>query len=179
MPERITTISIIQALPFEKVEKRFNIKERLLNSWSDGWNNEFTPDDKFEMEQIIWNTFGSISKLKTEEYLILAASQRGISKENLPADVKSEVYGRSNQEMYADEWPDAPLNIVADTARKLTPYILKRFEIPGVNSPALEPKLEMSKASINRQDVARREAMEAQQNQQTPQPQTKKHWWQR
>jgi hypothetical protein len=141
MPEVIDTLSIIRAIPFEKVESRINIKAFLLNQWDTSVLG-FTQDDKLEMEQIIWTAYASISQRKTEENLMLAASQRGTSKEDLPADVEAEVYKRTKKEMKADEWPDAPLEIVAETARKIEPYILKRFQIPRVNSPALAPKPE-------------------------------------
>jgi hypothetical protein len=157
MPEKIDTFSIIRAMPFERLDDRVPYKKLIIGNY----DTRFTADDRYEMSQIIWTAYAAISQAKTEENLMLAASQRGMSKENLPADAEAEVYKQTRQEMKADEWPFAPLNIVAETAEKLRRFLNLRFSMD-----------EMYPIS---QEIEERYGLSSQQEP----PPKKKHWWQR
>lgn len=58
---KVTTVGIIKMLPFEK---QFQLK--LLDDYE---NNRLSPDQKFAIEQIVWDTYEAFYKLKLQENL--------------------------------------------------------------------------------------------------------------
>ncbi len=59
---KITTLDIIKFLPFEKVFQT-NLIEKF---------NKLNPDQKFAMEQVVWDAYEAIYKLRLEENIKLS-----------------------------------------------------------------------------------------------------------
>lgn len=81
---KITTLDIIKMLPFEK---SFQLK--LFEQFD-----KLNPDQKFEMEQVLWDTYDAIYDLKLQDNLNLAFAKVKSHQESLDKD----FYARTKQE---------------------------------------------------------------------------------
>lgn len=82
---KVTTVGIIKMLPFEK---QFQLK--LLDDYE---NNRLSPDQKFALEQIVWDTYEVFYKLKLQENLQEALLKVKTHQEKLD----KELYKRAKQ----------------------------------------------------------------------------------
>ncbi len=81
---KITTLDIIKMLPLEK-----EFQKRLHEQFD-----KLTPDQKFEMEQLLWDAYDAIYDLKLQENLNLAFAKVKSHEETLDKD----FYARTKQE---------------------------------------------------------------------------------
>ncbi|OGD83174.1 hypothetical protein A2165_04525 [Candidatus Curtissbacteria bacterium RBG_13_40_7] len=79
-------------LPFEK-----NFQAKLIADFA-----TLDPDKKFELEQLLWDTYEAIYKLKLEENLRLALSRVKETKEKLDEDFYSRVKQQTEHDMEVD-----------------------------------------------------------------------------
>lgn len=89
---KMTTLDIIKMFPFEK-----EFKIHLLEQFD-----TLTPDQKFSLEQILWDTYEALYKLKLEENLQQAFSRAKINKEKLDSDFYARVKQQTEKEMETD-----------------------------------------------------------------------------
>lgn len=89
---KITTLDIIKMLPFEK-----NFQVKLLEQFD-----KLTPDQKFALEQILWDTYEAIYKLKLQENLQLALFRAKKKQEKLDKDLYARAKQQTEKQMETD-----------------------------------------------------------------------------
>lgn len=89
---KVTTLDIIKMLPF-----RDGFKLLMLEKFE-----TLGPDQKFELEQVLWDTYEALYKLKLEENLQQAFSRAKINKEKLDSDFYARAKQQTEKEMETD-----------------------------------------------------------------------------
>lgn len=97
---KVTTDNIIRFLPLDKP-----FKDYLLENFS-----KFNPDQRFNIEQLLWNTFEALYKLKLEEIFELAFLRAKNNQEKLDEDFYKRVRQQTDKEFENDF-----LNTTTDT----------------------------------------------------------------
>ena len=89
---KMTTLDIIKMLPFEK-----EFQAQLFEQFD-----TLTPDQKFSLEQLLWDTYEALYKLKLEENLQQAFSGAKTNKEKLDSDFYARAKQQTEKEMETD-----------------------------------------------------------------------------
>lgn len=89
---KLTTIDIIKILPFED-----GFKKSLLAEFD-----QLEFNKKFDMEQVIWNTYEALYKIKLQENLDVALSQFGTGDEKLDPEFYKKIQEQTHQEMQSE-----------------------------------------------------------------------------
>lgn len=89
---KTTTLDIIKMLPFEK---SFQLK--LLEQFD-----KLNPDQKFELEQMLWDTYDAIYELKLQENLDLALAKVKTHEETLDKDFYARAKRLTEEQMEGD-----------------------------------------------------------------------------
>lgn len=88
-----TTKTIVKMLPFSQ-----EVKTTILEHFD-----ALTPDQKFIIEDIVWNTYYALYKLKLEENLQLALLRAKNGQEKLDGDFYNRVEEQTEKEMQQEQ----------------------------------------------------------------------------
>ena len=112
---KITTLDIIKFLPLEK-----NFQMDLINKFDN-----LTPDQKFEIEQSVWNAYEAIYKLKLDENLKTAFMKAEENQEKLDEAFYARIKDQTVKEIESDFFKDTAQNDIADIRAKLEKIMKK------------------------------------------------------
>lgn len=138
---KMTTQNIIKMLPFQK---EFQIK--LIEQFD-----QLTADQKFALEQILWDTYEAIYKLKLQENLQLALLRAKNKQEKLDKDLYARAKKQTEKQMETDFVKNATDFDVSHTRAKLE-SIIKKESTSKLGSP------QQKKESKNSGEVVNQEA---------------------
>lgn len=109
---KMATKDIIKVLPFDP-----EFKSKLLSDFD-----TLDPDQKFTIEQIVWDAYYALYQLKLEENLQLALARAGKNKESLDDTLYKRVREQTEQEMqeeYVKGTTQADLSATRDTIQSM------------------------------------------------------------
>lgn len=112
---KITTKDIIKILPFEE-----QFKKNLLDQFD-----QFDPDQKFTIEQVIWDTYDGFYRLKLEENIELALLAAKENKEKLDEQFYARVRELTERDIQTNLSSGAALADLTSTREKLQQIINK------------------------------------------------------
>lgn len=112
----ITTKEIIKILPFDK-----KFKFELLEAFD-----TLSPDQKFNIEQILWDSYFALYKLKLDENLQLAFLRAKENKEALDKDFFNRVEQQTEEEIKSGTIETAE-SVDLEAARKAMEVIVKEI----------------------------------------------------
>ncbi|MBI3955165.1 hypothetical protein HY338_01870, partial [Candidatus Gottesmanbacteria bacterium] len=104
---------IIRILPLDK-----KIQEKLLEGFD-----KLSPDKKFSLEEIVWDTYEAIYKLKLQENIGLALLRAKSSQEKLDEDFYKRAKQQTEKEMETDLSERSSKVNISDISTKLESII--------------------------------------------------------
>ncbi|QQG40745.1 MAG: hypothetical protein HYV37_00230 [Candidatus Levyibacteriota bacterium] len=114
---KITTKSIIKALPFEE-QFRLDLINKL---------DSLSADQKFTIEQILWDAYFSLYDLKMDTNLKLALERAKNNEETLDKDFYKRVEAQTEKEM-ENQAVEATERVDLTAARKAMELIVKEIQ---------------------------------------------------
>lgn len=114
---QITTKDIIKILPFE---------DQLKTSLLDNFDN-LNPDQKLAIEQLLWQTYESLFKLKLEENTQMALLRAKEGREKLDKEFYKRVREQTEKEMQS-ETIQTTQDVDLSEARKAMEVIIKEIQ---------------------------------------------------
>jgi hypothetical protein len=112
---KLTAKDIIKMLPYRK-----EFKEDLLNTFD-----TLTPDQKFNIVQIVWDTYNALYQLKLEENTEIAMMEVADGKEGLDKDFYKRIKDKTAQDM-KKEYTEVAATSDLSSAREELEKILKQ-----------------------------------------------------
>jgi hypothetical protein len=112
---QITTKDIIKILPFEK-----SFQEELLSQFD-----SLNPDQKFNIERILWDTYDAFYGLKLQENIELAFMRARENQENLDENFYKRIREQTEKEMQSEFFQKTSQNDLSVVRAKLEELIKK------------------------------------------------------
>ncbi len=109
----MTTLNIIRMLP---LDRKFQAK--LLEGFD-----KLDPDQKFALEEIVWDTYQAIYKLKLQENIGLALLRAKSNQEKLDEDFYKRAKQQTEKDMETDFSQSAAKTNISDVSTKLESII--------------------------------------------------------
>lgn len=112
---KITTLDIIKFLPLEK-----KFQADLITKFD-----TLTPDQKFDIEQMVWNTYEVVYKLKLEENTKIAFLKAEERQEKLDESFYARIKDQTVKEIESDFFKDTAQSDILDIRAKLEKIMQK------------------------------------------------------
>ncbi|MFA6016821.1 MAG: hypothetical protein WC744_01910 [Patescibacteria group bacterium] len=112
---KITTLDIIKFLPLEK-----KFQSNLIAKFD-----SLTPDQKFDIEQMVWNAYEAVYKLKLEENTKIAFMNVEDGQEKLDENFYARIKDQTVKEIESDFFKDTAQNDIDDIRAKLEKIMKK------------------------------------------------------
>lgn len=109
----MTTLNIIRMLPFEK-----QFQTKLLEGFD-----KLSPDQKFALEEIVWDTYEAIYKLKLQENIGLSLLRAKSNQEKLDEDFYKRAKQQTEKDMETDFSQSAAKTNISEVSTKLESII--------------------------------------------------------
>lgn len=117
---KITTLDIIKILPFEAEFKK---------SMIEGFD-AFTPDQKFNIEQIVWDAYGALYQIKLDKNTREALMKVEDGQESLDKEFHKRIKDQTEKEMQT-QFNQTETNVDLTEAREALQAIIKN---PSANN---------------------------------------------
>jgi hypothetical protein len=111
---KITTLDIIKVLPFE---------EEFKNNLLEGFD-ALTPDQKFNIEQIVWDAYGALYQIKLDKNTREALLKVEDGQEDLDKEFHKRIKEKTEKEMQ-EQFSQAETNVDLTEAREALQAIIK------------------------------------------------------
>ncbi len=110
---KLTTKGILQLLPVDG-----NLKKELLDNWD-----KMEPDQRANLEQLVWDTYRALYKLRLEEKLRLELAKLGRDEGTLEPALYSRLQEETDREMASENFSVSTSSELTSIREKLQTFL--------------------------------------------------------